>query len=580
MNREKISMTQVVIYLLGYVMKLAPFFTVGIFSMGLFQSLGKVLITVQTEYMFEAAEKLYFGSYPILTVVKEVGLLLICITGVQIINGTQNFLYDVYQTAMKQKFEREINHKASVLKPEFFEASMNLVRLEKASGGVEGSIEIIFVAGDIVAFYLPYFLFMGIYLYRVNRMFLLFLILIFVPVFISQWVRLTLYSKLEDRCAPLRRKVRYYDECISGRRYAKETRNLNAGHFFLRKYMRAIEQYNCEEKKTGFKTNLAEGVLSLLTLLGHLCILWMLFWALLQKKISVGEFAAIYASIHTMFQMMKEVVSYHMGNAAENLGKVKNMIEFIRTPLEVGDETAYDYAGDIVLDGVSFQYPGQKELAVDQVSLAIHSGETIAIVGENGSGKSTLVKIILGMYNPASGVVKIGGKERKNGAADHRGKTAVFQNYVRYKMTLTDNIKISDYKSQKSVETAASHAGVSMDEKRILAPEFGGKDMSGGQWQRIAIARAFYKEGDLIVMDEPTAAIDPLEEDFLYRRFEQLAKTKTALIVTHRLGAVHFADRIIVMSRGRIVESGSHEKLMQNGGLYKDMYMAQMSQYM
>lgn len=223
----------------------------------------------------------------------------------------------------------------------------------------------------------------------------------------------------------------------------------------------------------------------------------------------------------------------------------------------------------------------------------MRAGETIAIVGENGAGKSTLVKLMLGLYTPQEGKVRFGGVDTKevSSSAIYRGVSAVFQKYQRYKMTLADNIRISDRQAEDELSTARLDMAAAKAELAVasdvypqgydtmLSREFDGVDLSGGQWQRLAIVRGFYRAHDVIVLDEPTAAIDPLEETRIYRTFTEMSQDKTAIIVTHRLGSAKIADRIIVMDGGKVCEVGTHDTLLRAGGKYAEMYRAQVQWY-
>jgi len=242
--------------------------------------------------------------------------------------------------------------------------------------------------------------------------------------------------------------------------------------------------------------------------------------------------------------------------------------------------------GGISANGLTFYYPKSLIPAIDTVSLTINKGETVAIVGENGSGKTTLVKLLCGLYKPDSGQVVIGGQDTiiTNDAALFLTTSAVFQNYVRYhQLSLEENVKISEYNSIRDVVPALESAEIIYKDnftfprgiETILSREFDGTEISTGQWQRVAMAKGVYRQHLFIILDEPTAAIDPLEETRIYKQFAKIAKEKTTLLVTHRLGSARIADKIIVMEHGKISEIGSHHELLKNGKKYAQMWNAQ-----
>jgi len=222
------------------------------------------------------------------------------------------------------------------------------------------------------------------------------------------------------------------------------------------------------------------------------------------------------------------------------------------------------------------------------ISFEINSGEKIGLLGKNGAGKTTLVRIFLVLYLPDEGSVQLHCLDTaKHGfAALYNGVSGVFQNFQKYAMTLDENVRMSDLTRNASTEEVLTQASINLDEetfpagaKTMLAREFDGVDLSGGQWQRVALARGLYRVHNLVVLDEPTAAIDPLEESKIYRLFTEISKDKTAIIITHRLGSTKMADRVLVMDSGKIVATGTHESLMAEGGLYATMFAAQADWY-
>jgi ATP-binding cassette subfamily B protein len=283
---------------------------------------------------------------------------------------------------------------------------------------------------------------------------------------------------------------------------------------------------------------------------------------------------------------MQEIITVHMGSMNRDMGKVANFVRILDLPELTGRHGAADFTKGIIAENISFTYPGRDEAAVRNASLTISSGEIIAIVGENGAGKSTLVRLLTGLYRPSEGKVAIGGLDTAATAPAplFRGASGVFQKYQRYKMTLAENVCISDIglgQNEAQMDHALREADALFDlpHDTMLSPEFDGIDLSGGQWQRLAIARGLYRASNFIVLDEPTSSIDPIEEARIYAQFQKLAIGKCAVVVTHRLGSARLANRIIVMDAGRIVDTGVHEELISRPGKYADMWAAQAKWY-
>ncbi len=450
----------------------------------------------------------------------------------------------------------------------------------------------------ILTFYIPYFVFMGWYLFSLKPILASAIVIIFLPTALAQLLRVKVFSHLEDASAPVRREYEYYETCMAGREYFKETRILGSFSYFKKLYQESLISLQKLKFKATMRSNLFELAMRTVTVGGYCTILWMLYDALMKQEVTVGAFAAVFNSIGMLYNVMEEVICRHIGEMAANTGSIRNYLNFLAMEERTGQRQDAPDWGDIVLENVSFSYPaGKKEdgttepvkYAVKNVSLTLHKGETLAVVGENGSGKSTLIRLMAGLYLPGEGTVKKNGIDtRELAMAALTGKTsAVFQKFQRYQMTLAENIVIGDPGKdwgKNRLDSVCAMAGTDPDAfpkgyDTMLSREFDGIDLSGGQWQRVAIARGFFRSHDLIILDEPTAAIDPYEETRIYNRFAEIARDKSAVIVTHRLGSVRLADRILVMKDGEAVQLGTHEELITREGEYKRLYEAQEQWY-
>ena len=553
------------------------------------QGISYGIIAPMTQNLFDSAVDFAAGKTELAIVLM--GLLVLALAHVvkQAVNGIANFISFGYWGKIDGVLSLGLHRKISRIAPVCFEDTRILDDINKA---VQGQEDASGFAGTVLFMLCTcsYYLVMALYLFNIKPLLMLLLALVFAPTFLTHFLRAKVFSKAEDKAAPVRRELGYYESCITGREYFKETRILGAFSYFRKLYADTLTLLNKLRFRASVKSDIAELGMQILSLAGYVGVLLLLLDSLLKSEISVGAFTAVFASVDQMFEMMKGLFD-RVRLLSGNFGRVQNYIRFMQMPERNGADAELPADADITLNGVSFAYPGVEHKAIDNISLTIRNGETIAIVGENGSGKTTLVRLIVGLYLPDEGDILYGEADTKTVSASSLFKniSAVFQNYQRYQMTLRENIGISDVNdiaSDAALDNICVQAGIDKTDENfaygydtMLSREFDGADLSGGQWQRVAIARSFFRSHQLIVLDEPTAAIDPIEETKIYTRFAEISKSKTAIIVTHRLGSAKLADRIIVMKHGKLAEQGTHDDLMAKNGAYAEMFEKQRGWY-
>jgi ATP-binding cassette subfamily B protein len=243
-------------------------------------------------------------------------------------------------------------------------------------------------------------------------------------------------------------------------------------------------------------------------------------------------------------------------------------------------------------DDVGFRYPGSERWAVRHLSFTLHAGEVLALVGENGAGKTTLVKLLTRLYDPVEGRILLDGHDlREYDLEALRGNMGViFQDFVRYNLSAGDNIavgKIAAREDRARIERAARRsqadeviARLPRGYQQMVGKRFkDGVELSGGEWQKIAIARAYMREAAVLILDEPTAALDARSEFEVFQRFKELSSGKTAILISHRFSSVRMADRILVLADGRIEAAGTHDELLAQSGRYSELFELQAAGY-
>ncbi|KWX75487.1 hypothetical protein AMQ84_17865 [Paenibacillus riograndensis] len=395
----------------------------------------------------------------------------------------------------------------------------------------------------------------------------------------------------------IKRKYTYLADILSNRDYAEERSLFGYSPAISERYDKLYEKSYKIEKKIQIKSfiNLKSG--SIVALLIGIVIVGLLLPSLNKGELSIGLFISLVTAIFSLVQRMSWQLSYTMQQHARVKEYLKDFSEFSKlSEKENADDVPADVDNfmfhSLEFKSVSFKYPGAERNVLDKCSFKLLNGKNYAFVGENGAGKTTIIKLLVGMYDEYEGDILINDKNlRDYSFAELKGLiSVVYQNFSKYALTVKDNIRLGNilkHDEEKINRIISDMNLVGM----IRELEFGvdtyigkvkknSKDISEGQWQRLAISRLLYSSSKINILDEPTAALDPLEESRLYEMFRDINLNRFTIYITHRLGAAKISDEILVVSEGHIAEQGSHEQLMQyKDGIYQNMFESQKSWY-
>ena len=371
---------------------------------------------------------------------------------------------------------------------------------------------------------------------------------------------------------------------------AKELRLFGFGNFFVTKYKELASSVQNKLYRERWQKSARAIFFSGLSAFGCLAIIAIALSDAKSHALSLGGLVVIIQSLVMTHTQMIGCISY-LAMLTPVVLFFSNFRQFLTSsPCEIGTHSGKEpsFLKEIRFEDVSFQYPDGR-YALRNVNFSIQKGETIALVGQNGAGKSTLVKLVLRFYDPTSGSISVDGIDLKtlDITAWRAFISGVFQDFGKYHLTVAENIALADLNApQEKLSHAAMKGGFTPVLDRLssgihtsLGKEFGGTSISGGEWQKLAMSRAFLRDAQLLILDEPTASLDPESEAELFQNFATVSQGKTTILITHRLGSVKMADRILVLKKGELVEQGAHKELLEADQEYATLYRSQADQY-
>ena len=397
---------------------------------------------------------------------------------------------------------------------------------------------------------------------------------------------------------PETRKRNYLEWLLAREDYIKELKLFGTGDLFLARYREIFETLYAEDKALTLKRGMWGFLLGVLSNFAFYAAYGWIGWSAAMGWITLGGMT-MYLLIFKQGQSAISNMLTSIGKMYEDNLYLSNLYEFLEEEIEVVDGTAV--AGPTPGDGVrfeevSFRYPGSSadaRPALDRISLHLQLGQKLALVGENGSGKTTLIKLLTRLYVPTEGRILLDGLDLNEWQLDALRERigVIFQDFVRYQFDVGENIGVGDVTNIESRDQQQAAAKMGMASPFIDEMEDGydtqlgrwfhdGRELSGGQWQKVALSRAFMRtQADILVLDEPTASMDAEAEAKIFDHFREATQKQMAILISHRFSTVRMADQIIVLSKGKVIERGSHEALMQQNGQYAHLFEIQAKGY-
>ena len=398
------------------------------------------------------------------------------------------------------------------------------------------------------------------------------------------------------RQTPIKRQLDYLRQAGATKEAAKELKLFNLADFFTQRFAKLSEIIYEQDVALARKRLVLGSVLSLVSTAGYYGAYVYVIWRTVFGRLSIGTFYFLTNAILQASSTIQQVFSTLSGIADQALFLTDLLAFFEMRPTIQSKPNALPAPRPVrqgfEFRNVSFQYPGNERRVIDQLNFHLHPAERVALIGENGQGKTTIVKLITRLYDPTEGQILLDGVDlREYDLEDlYREIGVIFQDFMRYEMTARENIAVGKIEEVMDLPVLKAAAEKSMADEviarlpagfeQMLGRRFeGGVDLSGGEWQKLALARAYLRNSQLLILDEPTAALDARSEYQVFQRFAELTAGKMALFISHRFSTVRMADRIVVLESGRIVEEGTHDKLTHMGGRYAEMFELQAASY-
>jgi ATP-binding cassette, subfamily B, bacterial len=422
------------------------------------------------------------------------------------------------------------------------------------------------------------------------------LLVALVPVFLGEAHFNAQTYQLDFGRTPERRELDYVRQTAASVETAKEVKIFGLHRFLIEHYTGLADAFYAANRALALRRATWGGLFTTIGTLGYYIAYAYIVWRTLVGAFSIGDLTFLAGSFLRLRSLLEGLLLGFSSTAGQAL-YLNDLFSFFEMRPEIlSPEHPLAFPKPIregfVFEDVGFRYPGADRWAVRHLDFTLKAGEVVALVGENGAGKTTLVKLLTRLYDPDEGRILLDGRDLRDYDLDQlRGSMGViFQDFVRYNFTAGDNIAVGriaargDHariaRAARSSQADEVIAGLPAGYRQRIGKRFkNGVELSGGEWQKVAIARAYMREAEVLILDEPTAALDARAEFEVFQRFKELSKGKTAVLISHRFSSVRMADRIFVLADGKVEAAGTHEELLAKPGLYAELFELQAAGY-
>ena len=425
---------------------------------------------------------------------------------------------------------------------------------------------------------------------------MLLLAIAMIPAFVGESHFNAINYTLNFQWTPERRQLDYVRQMGASVETAKEVKIFNLNRFFIERFRTLSQQMFVANRALAARRAFWGTLLSALGTLGYYAAYVYIAWRTVKGDFSIGDLTFLAGSFRQLGNLLENLLVGFSQVAGQALF-LEDLYSFYDIKAEIASKPdalpiPEPISRGFVFENVGFRYPDAEKWALRGVEFELHAGEVLALVGENGAGKTTLVKLLARLYDPDEGRILLDGRDLKDYDLDDLRANigVIFQDFVRYHLSAGENIGVGDVDDMSNRERIAESARKGMADEVIASLPNGydqligrrfktGVDLSGGQWQKIAIARAYMRDAQVMILDEPTAALDARSEFEVFQRFKDLSEGRTAVLISHRFSSVRMADRILVLANGKVEASGTHAQLMAQGGRYAELFELQAAGY-